>query len=46
MFIEQLVSEDARLGKNVYTTVGFKVNPTISERVKKVIFVNKVFRNV
>ena len=41
-----LVVEDARLGEAVDTTVDFEVDPTISDIVKKVIFVNGVLRNV
>ena len=29
-FFKEIVSKDARLGKAVYTTVDFEVNPTIS----------------
>ena len=32
--------------KVVDTMVDFEVNPTISDKVKKVIFVNEVLRNV
>ena len=42
----ELVGEDAQLGEALDTTVDFKVNPTISDRVKKVIFINEILRNV
>ena len=32
------------MGKAVYTTVDFEVNPTISDRVKKFVFINEVLR--
>ena len=45
MFFEELVSEDAWLGDAIYTTVDFELKPTISDRVKKVIFINELLRN-
>ena len=45
MLFEDIISKYARLGKEVYTKVDFEVNPTISDRVKKVIFINEFLRN-
>ena len=34
------------MGEAVYTMVDFEVNPTISDRFKKIIFINEILRNV
>ena len=34
------------MGKSVYTTVDFKVNPTVSDKVKWFVFVNELLSSV
>ena len=45
-FFEELVDEDARLGEDVDTTVDSEIDPTILDKVNKVVFVNEVLINV
>ena len=46
MLFEEIFGEDAQLGESVDITVDFEVDPTISDIVKKILFVNKFLSNV
>ena len=45
-FFKEVVGQDDRLEKAVYTMVDFEVDPTISDEVKEIVFVDKVLRDV